>query len=64
LHTADDGTRISSWIREKGEEFGRWKILGGTGKFAGVIGQGTYKPTPLPEGPQISEYEGEVTLSQ
>jgi hypothetical protein len=37
--------------------------LSGTGKYAGITGQGTYKATPVPEDRQISEFEGEVTLS-
>ena len=64
VHSEGDDTRTSSWIRGKGEELGRWEMLGGTGKYAGISGSGTYKPNNLPDGRLISEFEGEVTLAE
>jgi hypothetical protein len=64
VHSDADGTRTSAWKRGKGEESGGWEFLSGTGKYAGVTGEGTHKPSPVPEGRQISEFEGEVTLSE
>jgi len=64
LHADEDGTRTSVWGRGKGEELGRWEIVSGTGKYAGITGQGSYKSTPLPDDRHMSEFEGEVTLAQ
>ena len=59
---AGDDTRTIHWMRDKGEKVGRWKDLIGTGKYAGMIGEGTYTPTPLPGGRSVTDWEGEVTL--
>lgn len=59
-----DDTRIGHWKKDKGEEVGRWEFVSGTGKFAGIKGQGTYTPTPLPGNRHVSEFEGEVTLPE
>jgi len=64
LHGDGDDTRTSAWKRGKGEELGSWEITGGTGKYAGATGQGTYKPTNLPGGRLVSEFDGEVTLAK
>jgi len=59
-----DDIRTIRWWREKGEKIGYWEDLHGTGKFAGMTGQGTYVSKPLPDGRQMSEWEGEVTMAQ
>lgn len=64
VHGKGDDTRTSSWKRGKGEDLGHWEITGGTGKYAGITGQGTYKPTTLPGGRLVSEFEGEITLAK
>ena len=61
--TGDD-TRTSYWKNDKGQEVGQWKMLTGTGKFAGVKGEGTYISTQLPDGRNMSEWEGEITLAK
>ena len=64
VHSVGDDTRTSSWKRGKGEELGHWEMLGGTGKYAGITGQGTYKPTNLPGGRLVSEFDGEITMAE
>ena len=63
VQSEGDDTRTSSWKRGKGEELGHWEMLGGTGKYAAITGQGTYKPTQMPGGRLVSNLEGEVTLA-
>jgi hypothetical protein len=41
---------------------GTWRYSGGTGKFAGIKGQGTYKGKPGPDGTMIYEVEGDYSL--
>jgi hypothetical protein len=59
-----DDVRKVHWKRDKGEQIGRWKTLSAIGKFAGKIGQGTYKSTDLPDGRSMSEWEGEYTAAE
>jgi hypothetical protein len=61
--TGDD-TRTLHWKRDKGEKVGHWKDLTGTGKYAGMVGEGTYSSTQLPGERHVTEWEGEVTLAQ
>ena len=55
-------SRVSHWWRERGQKVGQWKALTGTGKYAGIKGEGTYVSKQLPEGRHMSEWEGVVTL--
>ena len=64
VHAAGDDSRTSHWKRDRGQKVGQWKWLTGTGKFAGIKGEGTYISTELPEGRSIAEWEGEVTLAK
>ena len=64
VHAMGDDTRTVHWKRDKGQKVGQWKNLTGTGKFAGMTGEGIYTSTPLPEGRHVTEWEGEVTLSK
>lgn len=48
-----DGTHLST---------GAWRYVGGTGKFEGIAGKGTYKARPDASGNYVSEIEGEYTL--
>ena len=64
VDTAEDGTRTVYWKQDKGQEVGQWKYLSGTGKYAGITGEGTYKSQPLPGGRSVTEWEGEVTLAE
>lgn len=64
VHSSGEDTRTSHWKRDKGQELGQWEMLSGTGKFAGLIGQGTYKSTPLSDTSSMSEWKGEVTLAE
>jgi hypothetical protein len=41
---------------------GTWSYTGGTGKFKGITGKGTYKGKPDASGNMVSEIEGEYTL--
>ena len=41
---------------------GTWRYIGGTGKFRGIMGKGTYKGTPDASGNYVSEVDGEYTL--
>jgi hypothetical protein len=43
-------------------EEGRWNYTGGTGKFKGVKGKGTYKIKFAADGTSAAEFEGEYTL--
>ncbi len=61
---AGDDTRTVHWKRDKGQEVGQWKVLSGTGKYAGVTGGGTYTNQPPVGGYSLSEWEGEVTLAE
>ena len=63
-HGTDEESRVSYWKRVKGQKAGQWKLLSGTGKYAGMTGQGTYVSTRLPEGRVVSEWEGEISLAQ
>ena len=51
------------WIWWSGTaEGGNWGILGGTGKFKGLEGGGTYSPQPpYPDGKFINNWEGSWT---
>jgi len=42
---------------------GKWQMMGGTGKFAGITGGGTYKGSLTSTGPTY-ELEGQYTLKQ
>ena len=57
-------TRKIHWKRDKGEKVGHWKNLTGTGKFAGMTGEGTYKTKWWSDGRQVTEWDGEVTLAK
>jgi hypothetical protein len=59
-----DDVRTVRWWNEKGEKTHHWENLSGTGKFAGMTGQGTYVSKPLPDDRHMSEWEGEVTLAE
>lgn len=61
---ADDHTRTMHWKREKGEKVGHWKNLTGTGKYAGMTGEGTYQGKNLPDNRRVNQWEGEVTLAK
>jgi hypothetical protein len=41
---------------------GTWSYTGGTGKFKGITGKGTYKGKADASGNLVSEAEGEYTL--
>lgn len=41
---------------------GTWSYIGGTGKFKGIKGKGTYKGKAEANGNMVSEVEGEYTL--
>ena len=43
---------------------GQWFIDGGTGKFEGAKGQGTYEGRTPPEGTRTYNLEGEITLAK
>jgi hypothetical protein len=64
VHTGGDATRTAYWKEDKGQEVGQWKFLSGTGKHAGITGEGTYKGQSLPGGRHVTEWEGEVTLAE
>ena len=64
LHGADTDTWTSSWKRDMGQKVGQWKILSGTGKFAGITGEGSYTPMKVSEDRHVSEWEGEVSLAK
>jgi hypothetical protein len=51
-----DDVRNVHWWREKGEKTGHWKDLSGTGKYAGMTGQGTYQSRALPDGRHLPEW--------
>ena len=65
VNGAGDDTRMLHWKTEKSQKMmGQWKILSGTGKYAGITGGGTYKDQNLPGGRSLTEWEGEVTLAE
>jgi hypothetical protein len=41
---------------------GTWRFIGGTGKFKGIMGKGTYKGSPDANGIYASEIDGDYTL--
>lgn len=41
---------------------GTWSYIGGTGKFKGIKGKGTYNGKPDASGNMVSDIEGEYTL--
>jgi len=41
---------------------GTWSYTGGTGKFKGITGKGTYKGKADASGNMVTEVEGEYTL--
>jgi hypothetical protein len=41
---------------------GTWRYIGGTGKFKGIMGKGTYKGGPDSSGNFVSEIKGYYTL--
>src|SRR5205809_5454567 len=46
------------------DEHGTWSFTGGTGKFKGIKGKGTYKTTANADGTATVEIEGEYELAQ
>ncbi|PYU45909.1 MAG: hypothetical protein DMG53_13305 [Acidobacteria bacterium] len=46
------------------DEHGTWSFTGGTGKFKGIKGKGTYKTTANADGTGTVEVEGEYELAQ
>lgn len=48
----------------KGHWKGTWKITGGTGKFEGATGGGTWDSKELEQGVNYNEVEGEVEYQQ
>jgi hypothetical protein len=57
---------ISSFKRETNQTSGQWKIISGTGtgKYAGISGEGSYTASQVPGGRLISNWEGEITRAQ
>lgn len=53
-HSIEDGKPLSR---------GTWRYIGGTGKFKGIMGKGTYKGSPDASGNYVSEIYGEYTLA-
>jgi len=41
---------------------GTWRYIGGTGKFKGIMGKGTYKGGPDASGNYVGEVNGDYTL--
>ena len=41
---------------------GTWRFVGGTGKFKGIMGKGTYRGRPDASGNYINEIDGDYTL--
>ena len=64
VHGAGDNTYTSTYKLEAGSENGQWQILGGTGKYANISGQGTYVPNRLPGNRAISNWQGEISLAE
>lgn len=64
MHGAGDDTITDHWKTDKGQKVGQWKFLGGTGKYTGIKGEGTYTPTVLPAGRVMTEWEGEISLAK
>ena len=62
MYPGKTDSRVSHWWKEKGQKVGQWKVLTGTGKYAGMKGEGTYNSMQLPEGRHMTEWEGVVTL--
>lgn len=63
LHGSGDNTYVSSYKMEVGAKSGQWKILGGTGKYTGISGEGTYVPNLLPGMRAVSNWQGEISLA-
>jgi hypothetical protein len=58
-----DGDGYSmSWRQDYTMDAGVWEMVGGTGKWDGVSGGGTYVYTPLAGGAGASTYSGNLTL--
>ena len=64
LHGSGEDTFTSHYKMDEDQTTGHWKMLSGTGKNAGITGEGIYTPTMLPGGRAISNWEGEVTLAE
>ncbi len=64
VYGAGENTRVTSWKQDKGQKAGKWKILSGTGTYAGMTGDGTYVSTSLAGGRSMSEWEGEIELAK
>ena len=64
VETDGDDTRTIHWKNDKGQKVGRWRFLGGTGKYAGITGEGTYTGQPLPGERHVTKWEGEVLLAE
>ena len=66
LHGTGDDTYTSSYKREIGQSSGQWIIIEGTGtgKYAGISGEGTYTSEQVPGGRLVSTWDGVISLSQ
>ena len=56
------GTDISSKDGKPVSNSGTWSYTGGTGKFKGITGKGTYKSTADASGNLVTEVEGDYML--
>ncbi len=57
-----EDTRTMAWQVKAGEETNTWFMVGGTGQYAGITGQGTYVSKNLSGGREVSRFEGNVDL--
>jgi hypothetical protein len=59
--TSAKGSAIVKDGKPEGDH-GTWVYTGGTGKFKGIKGKGTYKGTPNGDGTSTIEFEGDFVL--
>ena len=63
LHGSGGNTYTSTYKIDQGSKEGRWEIVGGTGKYKGIGGQGTFVLSSLPGKRAISTWQGEINLA-
>jgi len=64
VHGTGDDTFVLRWDTQPGATENTWRILGGTGKYENLQGQGTATTQRLPGNRRISRLEGEVQLTK
>ena len=60
----DEGQSFQSTAIDNYKRTGKWQVVSGSGKYAGMTGSGTYTSSDLPDNRRVTMWEGEVELAK